>query len=136
MTEKLIPASKLKALQRYSDTGDYGVIEDNDGEFIRLTDLCALIEAAPEVSSEPVFAEYYDEESGDWEKIAIKDVRAYNHAMYKTRLLYTIPQDQTALIRELVEALENANEALDPFDHKVQIAKVQAALTRAKEAIK
>lgn len=63
-------------------------------------------------SSEPVFAEYLDDDE-EWQKINVKDIGTYEHAMFKTRLLFTHPpatvplEKYNNLLRLLIEAKYN-----------------------------
>lgn len=119
MTEKYIPASKLEALPRFSPFKigpSMGMTEMDNGQYVNIEDLSALIEAAPEVSSEPVAI--YEQDTNHLQELMDTDMAKGWRWMRKDFAygdkLYTAPQDQTALIRELVDALD---------EHKTRLPK-------------
>lgn len=142
MTDKLISASKLEALTRVIVIDDKSVANNTNGDFIIYDDVRALIAAAPEVSSEPVGVVAFDA-IGEQQATVIKWIG--NYQPKQGDKIYTTPQDQTALIRELSDTLERAQNGLrwyqdeHPEDGSEADGElheeIDALLTRAKEAI-
>lgn len=56
-----------------------------------------------------MFAEYLDDDE-DWQKINVKDIGTYEHAMFKTRLLFTHPPAYVSLDKynKLLDGIRNA----------------------------
>lgn len=81
---------------------------------LMLDELAPTIAKAPQQQSEPVFAEYLDDDD-EWQKINVKDIGAYDHAMFKTRLLFTQPPNTVSLeqYNKLLDALKHSRMTLE-----------------------